>query len=194
MPDNAPLEPELVVKELEQAAARVGFMLSSDPLTGLLLRTLVASKPGGEILEIGTGVGVGTTWLLSGLDQSGHLTTLDRNADTTDIAKRFLGDDPRLTFQLMDGFAFIENCRTQQRTFDLIFADSHPGKFAATNETLDLLKKGGIYIVDDLDPQPKWEDGHDVRVKTLLETLEQRSDLFLTRLHWSTGLLVAVKK
>ena len=65
MDDTTNLNPPAVVKELAQAAATLGFTMSSNLLTGSLLRTLVASKPAGEILELGTGVGMGTAWLLS---------------------------------------------------------------------------------------------------------------------------------
>jgi len=60
MDDTTNLNPPVVVNDLAQAAVALGFTLSSDLLTGSLLRTLVASKPAGEILELGTGVGMGT--------------------------------------------------------------------------------------------------------------------------------------
>ena len=103
MDDTTNLKPPAVVKELAQAAATLGFSMSSDRLTGSLLRTLVASKPAGEILELGTGVGMGTAWLLAGMDAAAHLTTVDRNEKTTAIARSLLGSDPRVTFQLRTG-------------------------------------------------------------------------------------------
>jgi len=193
MDDTTNLNPPAVVKELAQAAATLGFIMSSNLLTGSLLRTLVASKPAGEILELGTGVGMGTAWLLAGMDAAAHLTTVDRNEETTAIARGLLGSDPRVTFQLMDGIAFIHSCH-QQRVFDLIFADTYPGKFEALNETLALLKKGGLYIIDDLNPQPNWAADHLPKVEHLLSVLEGREDLYITKCNWSVGLLVAVKR
>ena len=193
MDDTTNFNPPAVVNDLAQAAAARGFTLSSDLLTGALLRTLVASKPAGEILELGTGVGMGTAWLLAGMDTAAHLTTVDHNEETMGIARHFLGSDPRLTFQLMDGIAFIHSCH-QQRSFDLIFADTYPGKFAALNETLALLKKGGMYVIDDMNPQPRWAADHLPKVEHLLSTLESREDLFITKLNWSVGMLVAVKR
>ena len=43
----------------------LGFSMASEPKTGALLAALAASKPGGRFLELGTGTGVGTAWLLS---------------------------------------------------------------------------------------------------------------------------------
>ena len=42
--------------------------MPSDPLTCTLLRTLAASKPGGQFLELGSGTGLSTAWLLDGMD------------------------------------------------------------------------------------------------------------------------------
>lgn len=194
MDDTTNLNPPAMVNELAQVAAALGFTISSDLLTGCLLRMLVASKPGGEMLELGTGVGMGTAWLLAGMDAAAHLTTVDRDAETTASARSLMAADPRVTFQLMDGIAFIHSCHEQKRMFDLIFADSVPGKFAVLEETLALLKKGGLYVIDDLNPQPGWSANHLPKVEHLLSTLEGRADLFITKLNWSAGLLVAVKR
>ena len=125
MDDTTNLNPPAVVNDLAPAAATLGFTISSDLLTGSLLRTLAASKPAGEIQELGTGVGMGTAWLLAGMDAATHLMTVDHHEETTAIGQRFLGSDARVTFQLMDGIAFISSCH-QQRAFDLIFADAPP--------------------------------------------------------------------
>jgi predicted O-methyltransferase YrrM len=69
-----------------------------------------------------------------------------------------------------------------------------PGKFELLEETLRLLRAGGIYIVDDLLALPSWEAEHAPRVVRLIETLEQKEDLRVTKLNWSTGILIAVKR
>ena len=194
MRDTANLQPPAFLAELEQAAVDSGFTMSSDQLTGALLRTLAASKPGGELLEMGTGVGMGTAWLLAGMNATAHLTTVDRHQTRTATARRLLGTDPRVTFQQADGFAFIRTCREEQRTFDLIFADMHPGKFEATDEILDLLKPGGLYVIDDLNPVPEWAPEHLPRVEGLIRLLESREDLWVMKFDWSVGLIVAVKR
>ena len=194
MHDATNLNPPAVVKELERAARTLGFTMSSDLLTGSLLRTLATSKPAGDILELGTGVGMGTAWLLAGMDAATHLTSVDRNEGTTAIAERFLGSDRRALFVLMDGIAFIRACHAQRRKFDLIFADTYPGKFEMLDDTLALLKRGGLYVVDDLNPQPDWAAEHAPKVEQLIRALEQRDDLHITKLNWSSGLLIAARK
>jgi len=194
MRDTINLNPPVVLPELARAATELGFTLSSEPRTGALLRTLAASKPGGALLEMGTGVGTGTAWLLAGMDTTAHLTTVDSNATRTATARRLLGNDPRVTFQQADGFAFIRACQEQQQTFDLIFADMHPGKFEAVDEILGLLKQGGLYVIDDLNPVPEWEPERLPMVEHLISLLESRADLWVMKFDWSVGVIVAAKK
>ncbi|MDQ3249748.1 MAG: class I SAM-dependent methyltransferase [Chloroflexota bacterium] len=187
------LNPPAQLMAIEGATVAAGFTMASDPLTGALLRTLAASKPVGVLLELGTGTGVGTAWLLAGMDAGATLTTVDNNADMQAIARRHLGHDPRLVFCLQEGSAFIETMGDQGAQFDLIFADTWPGKYNHLDETFRLIKPGGFYIVDDLLPQPTWPPGHAQHVTALLATLERRTDLHLTQLNWATGLLIGTK-
>jgi predicted O-methyltransferase YrrM len=76
--------------------------------------------------------------------------------------------------------------------FDLIFADAWPGKFSHLDEALSLLASGAFYVIDDLLPQPNWPEGHAPKVPKLIKTLEERKELHITKLDWSTGILIAV--
>ncbi len=170
---------------------RLGFTMASEPRTGSLLRSLAASKPGGRLLEIGTGTGVGTAWLLSGMDASSHLTSLDHDAQVQEIARRHLGGDPRVTFRVGDGAALLE--QLAPHSFDLIYADAWPGKFTHLDDALSRLTIGGLYVIDDLLPQPNWPDGHADKIPPLIATLEARSDFVSTRLVWASGLMLLVR-
>jgi predicted O-methyltransferase YrrM len=186
-------KPPAVLNDILVATSASGFGLASDLLTGALLRSLVASKPAGQFLELGTGTGVGTSWLLDGMDAASRLHTVDVNPDTTGIAKQFLGHDRRATFYVEDASAWLKRARGDGMKFDLIFADAPPGKYAGLEEALGLLKNGGIYVIDDMLPQPTWPEGHADKVPVLIETLETRKDLRLVKLNWSTGIIIATK-
>ncbi|RPI41980.1 MAG: methyltransferase domain-containing protein, partial [Betaproteobacteria bacterium] len=136
----------------------LGFDMVSEPRVGALLAALAASKPSGRLLELGTGTGHGTAWLLSGMDANATLDTVDTDASVLALARAHLGTDSRVTFHVADAAQFIE--RAPQARFDLIFADAWAGKFSHLEPTLALLRPGGIYIVDDLLPQPTWPEGH----------------------------------
>ena len=74
----------------------IGFTMASEPKTGSLLRALAASKPAGRFLELGTGTGVGTAWLLAGMDAGARLESVDSDGTVLEVAKRHLAHDPRV--------------------------------------------------------------------------------------------------
>jgi predicted O-methyltransferase YrrM len=175
-----------------QATEAAGFAMGSDPLTGSLLRVLAASKPAGNFLELGTGTGIGTSWLLSGMDPQSRLDTMDNDPAVVAIAQRFLGHDSRVQFHVRDGAVFL--AELAGRKFDFIFADTWPGKYDHLEEALSLLRVGGLYFADDLLPVPSWPEGHAAKVPRFLDALQRRPDLHITRLSWSTGLVIATKR
>ena len=69
-----------------------------------------------------------------------------------------------------------------------------PGKYDLFDETIGMLKGGGLYIIDDMLPQPNWPLGHDAKVIAFVNRLDERSDLLLTKLNWSTGIIIVTKK
>lgn len=168
------------------------FGMPSDVPTGSLLRTLAALKPGGLLLELGTGTGMATSWLLDGMDADARLITVDNDPLPLSVAQAHLGHDPRLTIQLAPGETVIDSL--PPGTVDLIFADAWPGKYNHLDEALALLKPGGLFIVDDMLPQPNWPAGHDRKADALVTRLEAMPGLQLTKLNWSTGLILAVKR
>ena len=170
---------------------RLGFTMASEPKTGSLLRSLAASKPGGRLLELGTGTGVGTAWLLDGMDASSHLDSVDNASSVQDVARHHLGGDPRVTFHCTDGAAFL--ARHAPRQFDLIYADAWPGKFDHLDLALGLVARGGIYFIDDLLPQANWPEGHGAKVEALVSDLENREEFAATRLAWASGLMILVR-
>jgi predicted O-methyltransferase YrrM len=167
------------------------FGMASEPRVGALLAALVASKPGGRFLELGTGTGHGTAWLLAGMDAASLLETVDSDPDVVAVAQRHLASDSRVTFHVMDGADFLRRSSNQ---FDLIYADAWPGKFSQLDEALSLLRPGGIYVIDDLLPQPNWPDGHAPRVPALIDDIERRAGFVTVRLAWASGLMLVVRR
>ena len=71
--------------------------------------------------------------------------------------------------------------------------DCRPGKFHRQDEMLGLLRPGGLYVVDDLLPQPTWPAGHEDRVAAFLAGVPGVEWLRSTTLAWASGLVVAVR-
>ena len=171
---------------------RLGFRLASDTQTGSLLRLLAASKPGGRMLELGTGTGAATAWLLDGMTADATLLSVDSDPAVQAVARRHLGHDPRLTLVTVDGGHFLR--AGSDGCFALVFADAWPGKYSHLDEALSLVAPGGFYVIDDMLSQANWPDGHQTRVDDLLAPLAAREDLRLMRLRWSTGIVVAARR
>lgn len=178
--------------EINQATQTAGFTMASDVLTCSLLRTLAASKPAGRFLELGTGTGLSTAWILDGMDDASSLVSIDNAKEFLAIARNFLHGDKRLQLVETDGEEWITNNKAQK--FDYIFADTWHGKYFLLDEVLSMLNKGGLYIIDDMLHQPNWPEGHDEKVSKLIDDLEKRKDLVLTKQNWATGIIVATKR
>src|SRR2546425_12305034 len=118
MDDHEIRQVPAVVDAIRRDTRQLGFTMASEPQTGSLLRTLAASKPAGRFLELGTGTGIGTAWLLAGMDASSRLDSVDNDQAVSAVAERHLHNDPRVTFHVSDGAEFLE--RMAQERFDFI--------------------------------------------------------------------------
>lgn len=177
--------------KIAKKTVEIGFDMPSDLAAGALLRLLASSKPGGHFLELGTGTGLATAFLLDGMSANARLISVDNDKRCQTVAIEMLGDDPRVSFHLEDGVSFIS--RQNEETFDLIFADSWPGKYECLEETLALVKVGGFYIGDDMLPQSNWPQGHGPKAQTLLENILSMQGWSSLALDWGTGFVIAVK-
>lgn len=171
---------------------RLGFGMASEPQVGALLRVLAATKPGGRLLELGTGTGLATAWLLDGMDMNSVLVSVDIDAAVQSVARDALGADPRL--QLVNSGAMEYLGQQPSRSFDLVFADAMPGKYEGLTEALAVVKPGGVYVIDDMLPQANWPPGHAEKVPVLLERLLAEPGFEVALLPWASGVVIAVRK
>lgn len=174
------------------ASKEMGFAMPSDLQTGSLLKTLVASKPSAKVLELGTGTGLATSWLLDGMDTDSELITVDNSEELLRIAKQYL-TDKRARFICEDGYEWLSSSNAKQY-FDVIFADAMPGKYDLFDDAWQLLKENGFYIVDDMLPQPNWPDGHAQKADDFIAMLEGKQDAIVTKMNWSTGIIILIKR
>ncbi|MGD1945175.1 MAG: O-methyltransferase [Croceivirga sp.] len=178
--------------KLAQKSEDIGFDMPSDIQMGSLLKTLVASKPKGRFLELGTGMGLSLSWMVDGLDDDSTVISLDNDPKLVKLVKPYFEKDARVEIRCEDGGNWLNNYEGE--SFDLIFADAWPGKYSHLDEVLKLIPNGGFYIIDDMNPQPNWPDGHEAKAEALVKDLEERNDLILTQINWSTGVIIAIKK
>lgn len=188
----------LTDKEIPDAARTIyaesktlDFSMISEPLTGALLRLLAAAKPAARFLELGTGTGAATAWLLDGMDGASTLLSVDHDERLQSVARRHLGHDRRVTFVTADAESFLDSLHDQR--FDFIFADTWAGKYLQLEMALGLLPVGGLYVIDDMLPQVNWPEGHEEKVRILLEQLASDRRFQIAKLSWASGIVVAVR-
>jgi predicted O-methyltransferase YrrM len=182
----------LAYQAIKEATEANGFTMPSEVLTCSLLKTLAATKPGGKFLELGTGTGLSTTWILDGMDDKSTLISIDNDETFLNIAKENLGVDKRLRLICTDGGEWIKQNAKQK--FSFIFADTWPGKYSLLDEVLDMIETGGIYIIDDMLPQQNWPTGHAEKATALISYLDERDDIILTKMGWATGIVIITKR
>jgi predicted O-methyltransferase YrrM len=180
------------LQHILEKTSELKFSMASEPLVGALLRSLAASKPKGAFLELGTGTGISTAWILDGMSSGSTLVSVDTDAHVQQIAAECLGDDPRLKLILEDGNSFLE--QQTSGTYDLVFADAMPGKYEGLEKALVTVKTGGFYVIDDMRPQPNWPEGHAAKVPLLLQKLAEHEDFAIAPIVWASGVVVAVRK
>jgi predicted O-methyltransferase YrrM len=175
-----------------QRTADLKFDMASESRTGALLRTLAASKSAGRILELGTGTGIATAWLLDGMDSASALTSVDVNPIYQEVAREAFSSDHRLALVTEDALAFLK--RQPDVSYDLVFADALAGKYDGLDEALRVVKPGGFYVIDDMLPQPNWPDSNAPKVSALIATLAAHPGYRMIPLAWASGIVVAVRK
>jgi predicted O-methyltransferase YrrM len=117
---------------------------------------LAAHLPEGErVLEPGTGIGVSTVWIVSGLLPGTGITVTSVEKDPGTAAAGAGGDWPSFV-GLRCGDAL--EALAESRTLDLIFADAPGGKWDGPDRSVAALRPHGLLIVDDMTPEPGWTE------------------------------------
>lgn len=151
--------PPLVARAVD-LAARLRFPLTREeagperpsaclPGVGRFLAMLAAGCVGGQIGEMGTGVGIGTSWMADAMPGYCQLVTAEIDEGRAAAARELLAGDPRITVVAGDAFTVM----TERGPFDLLFADSgvrNEGHFEAL---VGRLRIGGRIVMDDVTPQ-----------------------------------------
>ena len=126
------------------------------------------------------------------MDHDSRITTVDIDLELVSVVKTHFDNDERVHIICEDAAKWIKEYKGEK--FDVVFADAWPGKYSEIVEILDLIKIGGLYIIDDMSSQSNWPEGHQKHVDKLISYLEKRNDFNITKLNWSTGVIIAARK
>jgi predicted O-methyltransferase YrrM len=121
------------------------------PLEGRFLAFLVRAMGAKRVLEIGTFTGYSSICIASALPPEGTVTTLDVNAETTEIARRYAteaGVVDRIDYRVGPASETLEEL---EGPFDLIFIDADkPGYIDYYEAALPMLADDGLLVADNV--------------------------------------------
>lgn len=172
-------------------ATDLGFRQSCNTDVGRLLAVLAGAVPrDGRILELGTGVGVGTAWITSGLGLRSDVEIVSVESDERlSDATRTWPWPPYVTMVTADG----RDVLGALGTFDLVFADAAPIKYGHIEAVLAALRPRGLLVIDDTPLGSSAVETVREHVETLRRLISEHAELTSVELDWAGGLIVASK-
>ena len=191
-----PEEPPLLAARQRAAEVGVGAV---DPPTGAVLRLLAAAASAKAVVELGTGAGVSSLWLLSGMRPDGVLTSVDAEGEHQRLAKASLAEAgiPPGRARLIHGRALEVLPRLSDAAYDLLFCDANRSENPDyLNAALRLLRPGGVVVFAGAlgggrVAEPSARDAETVAQRELAKTLRDEPRLVTGALPVGQGLLVA---
>ena len=107
-----------------------------------------------KILEIGTFTGLSGLTMSLSLPSDGELITLDKNEERNKIASSFFKkakQENKIKAIIGSALESINNLKKKEQKFDLVFIDADKENYKNYyNQSLDLIKKNGLIIVDNV--------------------------------------------
>lgn len=107
-----------------------------------------------EILEIGTFTGLSSLSMCIGLGNDSKITTLDKNKETSLVAKKFFEKakvSKQINIIVDEAINTIDKLISQKKLFDFIFIDADKENYKQYYElSFNLLKKDGFIIIDNV--------------------------------------------
>jgi predicted O-methyltransferase YrrM len=163
---SAPPDLPDIVSRAFAVSRKAGYVSFCRNETGRLLATLAATRSG-TMAEFGTGCGVGTAWLRSGVRGDARILTAELDPKLAGAAAEIFVDDPQVEVLAADWSTLLD-----RGPFSLLFLDSGDSgdtAEAAVDAIADLVEDGGIVVVDDFTPCEMWPPISSGRVDTLRE-------------------------
>lgn len=104
-----------------------------------------------SVVEVGTGSGVGSLWLLDGMLKSGTLTSIDDEMEHSSIAKTAFAEAEIAPsrFRLITNPVMEVMTKLTDRAYDLVIYRHDPEDLTyAISEAQRILRSGGVFIID----------------------------------------------
>ncbi|WP_448062726.1 O-methyltransferase [Cellulomonas hominis] len=172
------------------------------PGTGAVLSVLAAAVHARTVVEIGTGAGVASLYLLRGMPDDGVLTTIDVEVEHQRAAKEAFADEGVRTTRTrtISGRALEVLPRLTDHAYDLVLVDADVESYPAyVEQAARLLRPGGVLAVDDAlwhdrVADPARRDEATTVVRETGRTVREDDRWLPALLPSGEGLLVAVRR
>ena len=147
---NSIPERDEVLTDMEKVAEENGFPIVG-PLVGRLFNLLTVATKAKRILELGSGYGYSAYWFAKGVGKDGKVILTEKDADNVRMAKQYFrrgGLVERVEILEGDSLKLTERLNG---SFDIIFNDIDKKEYPkAFRKAMPLLKKGGLFIADNV--------------------------------------------
>ena len=171
------------------------------PGAGAALTALAAVAGAKAVVEIGTGAGVGSVYLVRGMRPDGVLTTIDVEPEHHRAARETYAEEgiPSNRVRLISGRALDVLPRLTDAAYDLVFCDADKTEYAGyLEQALRLLRPGGTVVFDNAlwhhrVADPTERDEETTAIRDLGKVVREDERLVSAMLAAGDGLLVAVK-
>jgi len=172
------------------------------PGTGAYLRHLAQLLSAQSVVEVGTGSGVGSLWLLDGMIASGTLTSIDDEMEHSAIAKLAFAQAeiaaPR--FRLITNVVMDVMTKLADRAYDLVVYRHNPEDLTyAITEAHRILRSGGVFVIDNFFggskvPDPAQRDPKTIALREAGKQIKSDTNSWMSVLITTgDGLLLATK-
>ncbi|UYG16813.1 O-methyltransferase [Brachybacterium huguangmaarense] len=201
VPESSLFPDESVIDRARERASELGAPPVL-PGAGQMLRLLAAAVDARSAVEIGTGAGIGSLYLLSGMNEAGVLTTIDPEVENQRAARESFTEAGirSARARTIAGSPREVVGRLTDHAYDLVcFPAETPHALDLLEHAERLLRPGGVLVITnalfhDRVADPTARDSATAQVRAVLHAVQDSAALRAALVPSGDGVLAAVRR